>query len=94
MILDFSFSMLNNAVLKSKVVSCTYRLSIFGAVYSASFDVWESQLNFPGNLGAVGTLLVLCVLLTLGTLLCISRRFSPESVQLINNSFISNREVR
>lgn len=84
MTLDFSFSMLNNAVLKSKVISCTYRLSIFAPVYSLSFDVWESQLNFPGKLDAVGTLLVLCLLLTLGALLCISRSFSPESVQLIN----------
>lgn len=64
MLSDFSFSIPNNAVPKSKVIICTYRLSIFGAthmpVYSASFDLWESQLNFPGKLDAVETLLVLC----------------------------------
>lgn len=38
MILDFSFSTLNNAVPKGKVISCAYRLSIFAVVYSASID--------------------------------------------------------
>lgn len=83
MMLDFSFSMLNNAVLKTKIINCTYRLSIFAAVFSTSFDLWESQLNFPGKLDPVGALLVL-LLSMLGGLLCISRSVSPNSVQLIN----------